>query len=361
MKIGVLGAGAIGSFFGGLLARHYGPENVILVGRGAHAEKVRSRGYLLLSSKGRIHKIPVRFELAPDALKDAELVLFCVKSHATAEALRQAHPYLKNATVIAIQNGICDYLFTEWIPQERLLAATTSINVALVAPGEVTLQLDGITMLGPMFSQATDAARKAKSVLLQAGLRISFTPEIHGVRYTKLGINAVGYVSCLSASNFISEGLLYPDWRRQVAIPLLKEILDVYRAAAIKPRPIPGRSSLTGLARICHTLDIPCIGGFVGWVLRQFFNRRPIIFSLYQDLLAGKKTEVEFIHGEIVRLAKQSACRAPLNELVIDLVHELESQPSATFFSREEIIDRFSTATGTAKPVSVTPRKESRQ
>jgi len=358
MKIGVLGAGAVGSFLGGLLALRYGPENVILVGRGAHAETVRTRGYLVLSAKGKVHKIPVQFELNPRHLAETNLVIFCVKSHATAEALHQAHPYLQNATLVVIQNGICDYFFSERIPQDRLVAGTTAINVAITAPGELALQLDGITMLGPMFPQAVQAAQAATDVLAGGGLRAFFTPEIHGIRYTKLGINAVGYVSCLSASNFISEGLLCREWRRRIAIPLLQEILGVYQAAGIQPRPIPGRSSLAGLARVCRTLDLPVIGNLLGWGLRRLFDRRPIIFSLYQDLLAGKKTEVDYIHGEILRLAKLANQPAPLCELVIHLVHELEKKPPGTFLTREEVIDRFSTAAVAPRSAGPAPRKE---
>jgi 2-dehydropantoate 2-reductase len=75
--------------------------------------------------------------------------------------------------------------------------------------------------------------------------------------------------------------------------------------------------------------------------MRRLFNRRPIIFSLQQDLERRKATEVEFVNGEVVRLAQSKRVEAPINRLVVQLVRELENRGDATFFEQREVLERF--------------------
>jgi 2-dehydropantoate 2-reductase len=88
-------------------------------------------------------------------------------------------------------------------------------------------------------------------------------------------------------------------------------------------------------------LNVPVLGSVINFGARRLFNRRPIIFSLQQDLERSKPTEVDYVNGEIVRLAKSVGEAAPRNALVVSFCHELESRHDGTFFSREEVIRRF--------------------
>jgi hypothetical protein len=74
---------------------------------------------------------------------------------------------------------------------------------------------------------------------------------------------------------------------------------------------------------------------------RRRFNRKPIVFSLRQDLAHGKPTEVEFVNGEIVRLSESVGGAAPLNSEIVRMVHELERRGAGSFFSRDEVIRRM--------------------
>lgn len=340
-KVGVFGAGAIGSFFGALLAKSLGPGNVVLVGRGGHAEAVRNSGRLVVHTERLSEEIPVRMENDPAALEGADYILLTVKSQATQEAVAQLAPYVGKAAVVAIQNGICDHLLERSVPRPQLVAGVTAINVHVAKPGCVELQLGGYTILGPMFPEAIGAAQDAARLLAKTQMPVRYEQDVHKFRYSKLGINAVGYVSCLSASNFITDCLLYRRWRQQVAVPLLREIVDVYRVAGIRTQAIPGRPDVDTFRKICRLLDIPGLGTVLSAFMRKSFNRRPIVFSLYQDLVAGKNTEVDFINGEIVRLASQRGVACPLNRLVVQMVHELESKTPRQFFTRDEVISRF--------------------
>ncbi len=341
MRVGVLGAGAIGSMFGGLL-RYGDPQlEVVLVGRGPHGEAVRRQGYVQLDGPWGTRCVNVEFSFDAAALAGSDFVLLCVKSHSTQQALDDVEPHLGKAVVVTIQNGINDAVLRERVAADRLVAAMTATNMAIVEPGTVSLQLDGVTMIGPVCQQAQPAADAAVELLGKTGLRVEPTDKIVGVRYNKLAMNALGYASCVSASNFITEAIAHKPWRRMVGGPLAAECLAVFRSAGIEPVPIPGRPGIDGLERLLRWFDMPLAGYAIGLGARWLYNRRPIVFSLYQDLLQGKATEVDYINGEIVRVAREHGRRAPANELVVQLVREVERRGPGKFLSREEVIERF--------------------
>ena len=88
-------------------------------------------------------------------------------------------------------------------------------------------------------------------------------------------------------------------------------------------------------------LEVPVIGTAIRSGAERTYNRKPIVFSLYQDLLRGKDTEVDYINGEVVRLADCHGQSAPYNQRVVELVHELEQLPPGTFRTRDEVLNQF--------------------
>jgi 2-dehydropantoate 2-reductase len=162
------------------------------------------------------------------------------------------------------------------------------------------------------------------------------------MRYNKLAVNALGYASCLTASNFISEALTYRPWRQAVGRPIVAECRRIYDQAGIRLQPIPGVPSLPRLERIMRLMDWPALGAAIQFGARRRFDRKPIVFSLLQDLRRGNATEVEHINGEIVRLAGTIGLVAPMNAEVVRAVHELEARGPGEFFTREAVIRRFS-------------------
>ena len=99
--------------------------------------------------------------------------------------------------------------------------------------------------------------------------------------------------------------------------------------------------SLPRLERLMRLMNAPVVGPAIAFGARRLFNRRPIVFSLQQDLERRKPTEVDYVNGEIVRLAGPLGTTAPANERVVHLVRELERRGDGTFFSRDEVIRRF--------------------
>lgn len=342
MKVTVLGAGAIGSMFGGLIKHARPQDDVVLIARGEHGSVMKQRGGVRLRGPWGEHHVPVTVASDIDQLSGSDFVLFTVKSHASEEAIRAARPFLGNAVVISIQNGINDDVLAAQVSRQRLVMGMTATNMAILEPGVVDLQLGGATVVGPFPDRINDdATRQAETLLRSSGLSICNHPNILGVRYNKVAINALGYASCMSQSNFITEALCDPGWRSAVAQPLLTECRRVFETAGVQLARIPGRPDVNGFNRFLKLLDLPLAGQVAAFGARQIYDRKPIVFSLYQDLLRGKQTEVEYINGEIVRLANLHGVQAPYNAEVVAMVHELEQRGAATFFLRDEVIRRF--------------------
>jgi 2-dehydropantoate 2-reductase len=175
-----------------------------------------------------------------------------------------------------------------------------------------------------------------------ASLRFLQHPNAVGIRYNKLAINALGYASCLSASNFITEALAHRPWRQAVGLPIVRECERVFARAGITLQRIPGVPNLPKLERLMRWMNAPLVGPAIAAGARRLFDRKPIVFSLLQDLRRRKPTEVDYVNGEIVRLAASVGETAPVNASVVELVRELEERGDGSFFSRDEVIRRFS-------------------
>ena len=352
MKVSVLGAGAVGSMFGALLKRDAPDLDVTLIVRGPHGRAILERQAVVVDGPWGTETVPLRASFEPADIAGSDYVFITVKSQATDEAARAAAPYWSNATVVSIQNGMNERVLARYVDAERLVMGMTATNMAVVEPGRVSLQLGGATVLGRPAGGLVQANYQSHHESLEAAtavlqrircpeLRFDTHSNTVGMRYNKLAINALGYASCLSASNFITEALCCPEWRRAVGRPIIAECQRVFAAAGISLKSIPGVPSLRRLGRLTRLMSWPLVGAGICLGARRRFNRKPIVFSLHQDLARGKPTEVEFVNGEIIRLAESVSVAAPLNSQVVRMVHELERCGAGCFLSRDEVIRRM--------------------
>jgi 2-dehydropantoate 2-reductase len=337
MKVGVLGAGAVGSMIGGLIKLHEPETDVVLVARGEHELAMRRQGGVYLEGSWGVKLAPVRVAASVADLTASDYMLLTVKSHSTAEALSQAADYIGQALVISIQNGLNQRTLAEFVQAERLIIGVTATSIAVLSPGRVAMQRDDVTVIGPATPAVPLAAvTRAADLLRRARFHAVIDADVVGVQYNKLVFNTLGVAAALSASDFIAEAVLNPVWRNAVAIPLQRESLGVLEQAGIRLRRIPGAADAHRFARLLGLLNLPLLGKLTGAIIRAIFRKKPIRFSLQGDLQAGKKTEVDFINGQIVRLAQEHGIPAPLNRRIVEMVHELEERGG--FFTRDDVI-----------------------
>jgi 2-dehydropantoate 2-reductase len=331
--------------FGALLKRDAPDIDLTLIVRGEHGRAIHKRQAVVVEGPWGECSIAVRASFDCADIAGSDIVFVTVKSHATEQAARTAAQHWGDATIVSIQNGINERLLARHANVRQLVMGMTATNIAIVEPGRVSLQLGGATVLGPPLGHAaSDRVESATNVLRRIrcdALRFDSSHNIAGMRYNKLAINALGYASCLSASNFISQALCHRAWREAVALPIIAECRRVFARTGIPLETIPGVPSLRRIGRLTRMMSWPAIGRGICFGARRKFDRKPIVFSLQQDLKRGKPTEVEHINGEIVRLAATIGTTAPMNAEVVRMVHELEQRGAGSFFARDEVIRRF--------------------
>lgn len=311
--MGILGAGAIGTYVGGLLASE--GREVVLIGR----ERVRRElegGLRLTDLDGRATRVSVRIETDPAALADCGVVLVAVKSGATVEAAQTAASFCaRDALLISLQNGLRNAEMLRANGPLRALAGIVGFNV--VSNGATYRR----TTTGPLVIEATkdprveDAARAWRS----AGLEVALRHDVRALQWSKLIMNLSNAVSALSGEP--TPVLLFDPAYRRILRATLAEALGVLRAAKVKTRrfgPLPVQLFPWVLG-----LPTPALRVVLAAQLRVDPEARS---SMWDDLQRGRKTEVEELNGEIVRLALATGMDAPLNRRLVELVHRAEAR-----------------------------------
>src|SRR5574337_1199082 len=151
MKVAVVGVGAVGGYFGGLLAK--GGADVTFIARGKRLEALRAKGLTVKSWKGDF-AIPVHATDDPAEVGPVDLVLFCVKSYDTETAIRQALPMVgRESIVLSLQNGIDNEdKIASFVGKEKVLAGVAYIGASILEPGVVCHQESGRIVFGEIDS-----------------------------------------------------------------------------------------------------------------------------------------------------------------------------------------------------------------
>ncbi len=316
MKIGVLGAGAIGTYLGAKLigAGH----DVVLVGRlGA---EIAASGIELTDYTGaheRIEASRVRCESGPEPLTDREVILVTVKSMATEAAARPLASLLTAPTTfVSFQNGVSNpQQLRTVLPGHTILAGMVPFNVARVGPCRFH---NGTS--GPLAIERQEGKELALATALrQAGFEVQTRADLLGVQWSKLLINLNNSVNALAGIP-LKEQLLDRGYRHIMAA-CVREGLIVVRAAGIR------------LSRV--GLIVPQIAPFVLSLPNAVFLRVAAAMvkidpqarsSMLDDLERGRATEIDYLNGEIVRLGDAHAVPTPVNRKVIALIKEAEAK-----------------------------------
>lgn len=318
-RIVVFGAGSIGCHLGTRLAAHV---PVTLIGRPRLGEAIARQGLHATAFDGtdvRIEPVGVRFSVSPDAAHDAGLVLVTVKSADTSQAANELASVLApGSLVVSFQNGLrnADVLVAA-LPHCRVLAGMTPFNVVQLEPGHTHQATSGELMV-----QADAALAPFLPAFAAAGLPLQQRADMPAVMAGKLLLNLNNALNALSGVP-LKQQLETRNWRRCLALAQV-EALKVFDAAGITPAritPLPSRW-LPALMRLPDGL----FRLLASRMLRIDPSARS---SMWEDLEAGRPTEVDFLQGEIVELAKAHGLGAPINKRLMGLVHEAEHQRRA--------------------------------
>ncbi|TCM45087.1 2-dehydropantoate 2-reductase [Kribbella sp. VKM Ac-2568] len=316
MRIVVYGAGGIGCYVGGRLAA--ADADVTFIGRQRLADELAEHGLHLTDYLGADLRVPaeqIHFETTQDAAAEADLVLVTVKSAATATAADELAAVLKPGAVVgSFQNGIRNgEILRERLPDRVVLTGMVPFNV--------------LNRGGGAFHQGTEGGLDiAKHPALdpyvetfaRAGLPLTQHDDILPVQWAKLLLNLNNPVNALSDLPLRDE-LAQRAYRRCLAAAQA-ETLELLTAAGITPARL--------MAVPPHWL--PMLLRLPDFLFRRLASKMLAIdplarTSMWEDLEAGRRTEIDYLNGEVVRLAESLGRTAPVNAKLIELIRAVES------------------------------------
>lgn len=313
--IAVFGAGSIGCYVGGRLAAS--GSRVLLIGRQYIASAITEHGLTLSDYRGFRRRVePERIIFANDAsaVAGADLVLITVKSAATEGAARALEFFLKkSAVVVSLQNGIRNTeLLRQILREQTVLGGMVPFNVTQPSPAhfhqgsEGDLHVEDSARLEP-FLAAFEAA----------GLPLTLCRDLEPLLWAKLLFNLNNAINALSGLPLKTE-LSQRGYRRVLAAAQREalQLLQAQHQRLARLTPLPAR----WLPALIDTPDR---------LFRLLANRLLAIdpmarSSMQDDLGAGRKTEVDVLQGEVLRLARAQHAEAPVNRRLLELVHEAE-------------------------------------
>jgi 2-dehydropantoate 2-reductase len=301
-KIAVIGAGAVGGYFGGMLARAGAP--VAVVGRPAFVAAVRKNNGLCLDALTFQETVRVEASAELSAARGAEVVLFCVKTTDNAATARELAPLLApNATVLIMQNGVDNVEQVRAAAGLEALAAVVYIGVSVPEPGRIKHGGRGDLVIGPK-NQKTE---RIAALFVRAGVPCRISDNIDGELWTKLIANcALNAVSALGHAKYGQIGESADA--RKVVESIVEEVLAVARAAKVEmPGVQDSQAALAGAMKIAAQLSA-------------------VFSSTAQDIQRGKRTEIDSLNGYIARRGAELGVPTPVNHALYTLVKLLEGR-----------------------------------
>lgn len=315
MKICVYGAGGIGCYVGGRLAA--AGSDVTFIGRPRLAAEVASGGLRLTDFHGADLRVSaVRFEVVPEAAADADLVLVTVKSAGTATAGAELAKVLKpGAVVVSFQNGLRNAsVLREALPGHQVVTGMVPFNVLNRGGGAFHQGTEGFLDVEPGLSGFAPAFGAA-------GLPLTEHPDMLPVQWAKLLLNLNNPINALS--NLPLRDELSQRGYRLCLAAAQSEALAVLKAAGIKP------AQLTAVP--AHRM--PTILRLPDFLFRRLAARMLAIdplarSSMWEDLQAGRPTEIPYLNGEITTLGSDLGIPTPINTRITELIHSAEQTPT---------------------------------
>lgn len=310
------GAGSVGCFVGAAWQAAGLP--VAFVGRQRTQQDVEKHGITISDGDGARLHLPagsVSFSTSPKALADAGVIALSVKSYDTEAAAREIAKHgPAGATVISLQNGVSNVgRLKELLPGFDVVQGMVPYNVAYLGSGRWH---KGVA--GELVAESRPVTEAIAARIGRRTGQLRTTTDIDGLAWGKLLINLNNAVNALSGKSLL-EQLSDRGYRRIVAASMV-ETLAVLKEAGIRPAklgPIPPDL-------LPYAIAAPDLL-FRNTILKAQRIDPHARSSMADDLAAGRRTEIDYLNGEVVKLARSVKMRAPVNEAIVSLVKQAEA------------------------------------
>ncbi|GAB3805218.1 ketopantoate reductase family protein [Virgibacillus kimchii] len=305
MKIGVVGAGAVGSFFGAMLEQ--AGNEVTFLARGRHLAAMKENG-LTVNRENSTMNVYGNFTDELEELADSELILFCVKSHDTEQMAKELLPLIsKDAKLITMQNGVDnEETLKNIFGSSRTFSCATYIQSAITEPGTVQQQGRVALVVGELVPHARDHCAGIVDIFQQAGINTKHTSNILDKKWRKFLWN-ITFNPLSAIANAGIGDIIDHDTLRQTAEKICREAMEVALLQGININ----REEM---------LDT---------IFKNAERARGHHTSMLQDRINNKQMEVESMCGYVLRKAKEYDVPAPVIETLYNILTYMNEQLTA--------------------------------
>lgn len=273
----------------------------------------------LLNQGLKIDDVTIKVKVDTKLRQEVDLTIFATKTNDLKGVIEENIDFLKTATVLSTQNGLrADQILSEFFPKERIINGIVMFGATFYPPNKVVHNFPGDLVL----SKNSEVLEPIKTVFNTVIL-----DNIKGAKYLKLFINLN---NCIPAILGVSMQEAFLDLEiAKLAIRLNQEAYKVVNEADIKLESLPSytKERIEGLV----SMSIEQAAGLFSKIMTGL-SKEPLYGSILQSIKRGKKSEIDYINGEIVNLGN-----APLNKKIVELVHKVED--SGKFISKEELLN----------------------
>jgi 2-dehydropantoate 2-reductase len=290
-EIIIYGAGSIGSVIGAILSQY---NKVVLIGRKEHVDVINMHG---LKISGDINKtFWVNAQISLKDISPKTLIIITTKAHDLKNACREINNIIKDDTVVLLlQNGLYnENIARKYFPNNVVLRGITNMAAELTEPGFVRW------WKGEVIIEDSGVSREVKNVFERCGLVTKISNDILYDVWMKTVINCV--INPLTAIFRVRNNEILEDNLRMIRHSIIKECVAVANADGVK---------------LPSNLD-----EYVDKVIGRYVNYS----SMCQDIMRGRKTEIDFLNGMIVELGKRYGIPTPVNEVLVNLIKYLEGR-----------------------------------
>ena len=319
-RVGIIGAGAIGSIVGGLLTKA-GRDVTLIDQWPEHVEALKKNGLKLSGTCGD-HVVPVRalhvHEIQGVAVP-FDAVFLAVKSYDTDWACHLGLAYLKrpDGILVDFQNGINDGRVAKLAGRERSLGCVITIGAGMYEPGHA-IRTDSAAIgfkIGEHDGADTPRARELARMLSDVA-PAQVTTNLWGERWSKLTVNCMAN-PLAGLSGFGSAEVRSEPAPRRLAIHIAAEVIKVGRASGHEVEPIYGIAPQR-FVDAAEGRDFAGVEADLAKSAKHLTGGRP---SLLQDVMKGRRTEIDYLNGYVSAEGKKLGIPTPVNDAVVDQIH----------------------------------------
>lgn len=329
MNVAVIGIGAIGGLCLGYLKEK--GVDVLGVCRPGQRDMLKSQGIVIEGIRGK--KEIKNLDVAVSLDKNVDLAVMSAKTMDLEASIQENQKYLKNALVVSAQNGIAaDYILGNYFDKNRVITGIVMFGSTLAAPNKIIHNFEGDFLLGNIFDQKVEQFAQAVDVL-SCAFSVKTPEHIQGRKYLKLFLNLNnGIAACMGKS--LQEVYADDDLCR-VVLGNIREAYAALQKAGKRLEDLPTFSceKIKALVELSDPQALAYLKEVMAPVMKSKF---PVYGSILQSIQRKKPSEIDYINGEIVRLAEQNKMCAGINQAIVRCIHDIER--TGRFLTKEEFL-----------------------